>query len=405
MAGDVPNWARRIRALRQARGWSEAEAAAEMRRHTDEPLASAHHLVRHWQAWERGENKPSSHYAPIIAAALHTVTASLFPPDNRTRSALEISNATGMDTLELVTRLRTSSIDNATLEALRFTVDQLCSEYAHSRPDELLREGRRWLRRVVEVRHSSSSRWRDALELAGWLALLVGCLEHDMDDRGSAEASRRTALSLGAEAGSAGVLGWAHEMRAWFALTAGDYSGAVVAARSGQDVAGPRHSVAVQLIAQEAKAWARMGERAEMERALDRGRLLLESMPYPDNLENHFVVDPDKFDFYVMDCYRHVGDDRLASGIADEVIRVSTGPGGFERAPMRIAEARVTLGVAAARAGDLEGAIAFGRRALGGDRKSLPSLKMVSRDLAVVLGNRFGGEPAVRSYLDELRSI
>ncbi|WP_231642258.1 hypothetical protein [Nocardia sp. NRRL S-836] len=163
--------------------------------------------------------------------------------------------------------------------------------------------------------------------------------------------------------------------------------------------------MAVQLIAQEAKAWARMGEQDEMERPLDRGRSLLDSMPYPDNIENHFVVDPDKFDFYAMDCYRHIGNDRLASGLAEEIIRSGIDSRGFERAPMRIAEARVTLGVAAARGGDLDGAIAFGRCALGGERKSLPSLTMVSRDLAVVLGKRFGNEPAVRAYLDELRSL
>jgi transcriptional regulator with XRE-family HTH domain len=406
MPGDVPNWARRIRALREARGWSQAEAAAEMRRHTDETLPDADHLVRRWKAWERGEDKPNSHYSPIIAAALHTVTGSLFPPENRTESGLEIVNAAGMDTLEIVARLEASSVNSATLEALRITVDRLCSEYAHSRPDELVQEGRRWLRRIVEMQEQrlSFSQRRDTLELAGWLALLVGCLEYDMGDRGSAEATRRAALSLGTEVGSAGILGWAHEMRAWFTLTVGDYREVVAAAQSGQGVAGS-HSVAVQLIAQEAKAWARMGKQEEMERALDRGRSLLDSMPYPDNTENHFVVDPDKFGFYVMDCYRHVGDDRLASGLAEEVIKSSTDFGGFERAPMRIAEARVTLGVAAAREGDLDSAVEFGRRALAGERKSLPSLKMVSRDLAVVLDSRFGSEPAAKSYLDELRSI
>ena len=35
-------------------------------------------------------------------------------------------------------------------------------------------------------------------------------------------------------------------------------------------------------------------------------------MPYPDNLNHHFVVDPTKSDFYAMDCYRHLAEDRLA---------------------------------------------------------------------------------------------
>ena len=66
----------------------------------------------------------------------------------------------------------------------------------------------------------------------------------------------------------------------------------------------PRHPVAVQLAAQAAKAWARIGDRRQTEVALDRGRRLLDSLPYPDNIDNHFVVNPTKFDFYAMDCYR-----------------------------------------------------------------------------------------------------
>jgi len=60
---------------------------------------------------------------------------------------------------------------------------------------------------------------------------------------------------------------------------------------------------------------------------------LLEAMPYPDNLDHHFVVDPTKFDFYSMDCYRHLAEDRLAKTLASEVIQASTDFDGTERAP------------------------------------------------------------------------
>ena len=107
-------------------------------------------------------------------------------------------------------------------------------------------------------------------------------------------------------------------------------------------------------------------------------------MPYPDNLDHHFVVDPTKYDFYMMDCYRHLAEDRMAETLASEVIRASTDFDGTVRAPMRQAEARITLGVVAARRGDLEAAINQGERALSAPRKSLPSLLMVSRDLTRV---------------------
>ena len=49
---------------------------------------------------------------------------------------------------------------------------------------------------------------------------------------------------------------------------------------------------------------------------LDQGRRLLEAMPYPDNLDHHFVVDPTNFDFYMMDCYRHLAEDGLAETLS-----------------------------------------------------------------------------------------
>ena len=161
----------------------------------------------------------------------------------------------------------------------------------------------------------------------------------------------------------------------------------------------------MQLAAQEAKAWARIGDRRQTEVALDRGRRLLDSMPYPENLDHHFVVDPTKFDFYAMDCYRMLAEDKMAETLADEVIQASTDFDGTERAPMRLAEARITLGVVAARQGDLEQAVHQGERALNGQRKSLPSLLMVSRDLTRVLKDRYPAEQAAQSYIDQLTSL
>ena len=117
------------------------------------------------------------------------------------------------------------------------------------------------------------------------------------------------------------------------ALTSGDYHGVVAAARAGTEIAA-QHGVTVQLAAQEAKAWSRIGDRRQAEVALDRGRRLLDALPYPDNLDDHFVVDPTKFDFYAMDCYRMLAEDKLTETLADEVIRSSTDfDGSFPRTP------------------------------------------------------------------------
>lgn len=240
--------------------------------------------------------------------------------------------------------------------------------------------------------------------LPRWVALLVGCVEYDTGNRHAAETTRQAALSLGIEADHGEIVAWAHEMRAWINLTTGDYHGVVAAARNGTQVTA-HHSVAVQLFAQEAKAWARMGDRRQTEVALDKGRSLLGTLPYPENLDHHFVVDPMKVDYYAMDCYRTIGANAMAGHLAEEVIEASTDFDGRERAPVRTAEARVTLGVVRAREGGLEAAVSPGMRALEGDRKSLPSLLMVSRDLTRVLNDRYSGETQTRDYLDQLTSL
>jgi tetratricopeptide (TPR) repeat protein len=284
--------------------------------------------------------------------------------------------------------------------------DRLCSEYPFMHADQLLVEGRAWLRRITALQGQRVTlrQHREILVLAGWVALLVGCVEYDTGNRHAAETTRQAALSLGIEADHGEITAWAHEMRAWMSLTSGDYNGVITAARAGTEVT-PHHSVAVQLFAQEAKAWARIGDNRQTHVALDKGRRLLESLPYPENLDHHFVVDPTKFDFYAMDCYRALADNKMAGTLAEEVIQASTDFDGRERAPMRLAEARITLGVIRAREGDLAGAIDQGQQALHGDRKSLPSLLMVTRDLTKVLNEQYPDETETRDYLDQLAAL
>lgn len=289
---------------------------------------------------------------------------------------------TGMDTLELLRRVRRSAIDSSTIDALNITVEQLGCDYPHADAHELMKTGKEWLGKMTELLNNrlTLAQHREVLTQAGMLALLVGCLEYDVGDARSAEATRRMALELGKEAEDPGIVGWAHEMLAWFHLTAGNYRAVIPAAEAGA-LAAPSHSVAVQLYGQQAKAYARMGMAEEVHKALDQGSALLDRLPYPDRPDNHFVVDPDKWDFYAMDTYRIVGEDQLAQRNAEEVMRRSVNAEGVQVAPMRTAEAQLTLAVIAARRGDVDEASALGIQALQNGRRSRPTLLMVSSEL------------------------
>ena len=403
--GDRPVWARRIRAERQARSWSQSDAVRALRA-TDNHLTGQESLLRQWRRWESGEVEPGNHYKRLIAKTFGLATAILFPPD-RPEIDRQLVVGTGMDAAEVVARLRVSDLSVGVLDAMRITADRLCCEYSPRPAEEVHAEAVGWLRRLIALRDGNLTlaQHRELLSLAGQVALLVGCLEYDMGQRASAEVTRRAALSLGEESGDHDVIGWAHEMRAWYALTSGDHRAAIAAADEGLGKVDPAHSVVVQLAAHRAKAWARVGDRRQVELALDRGRSLLEALPYPGNPDNHFVVDPNKWIFYTMDCYRMVGDDRLAAFYADEVVRSSINFDGTVRGPMRLAEARITQAVVLARAGDLESALLHGRQALAGGRRSLPSLTMHAGELVGALRQRFSNDRRVTEFVTELRAL
>src|SRR5206468_1739543 len=145
-----------------------------------------------------------------------------------------------------------------------------------------------------------------------------------------------------------------------------DYVATVAAAQEGLDRTNG-HGVAAQLHAQAAKAWARLGNRDQAILEQEAGRELLARLPFPANPRNHFEVDPTKYDFYAMDCWRLTGADALAAEAAETVIRTSTAPDGRPISPMRLSEAQLTKAEVLARGGDFDGAVALAESALAID--------------------------------------
>jgi hypothetical protein len=199
VAEDRPAWARRMTNEREARGWSQAEAVKVMRLHAPGQLPDDASLLRQWKRWESGEVTPGEFYQPIIAAAFGTVTHAMFPVAPKRDADADVLAMSGMDTLELVSRLQRSDLDQASLDGLRIMADRLCSEYPYMPSDQLLTEGRAWLRRITTLRGQrlTLAQHREILTLAGWIALLIGCVEYDTGNRAAAETTRQAALSLG----------------------------------------------------------------------------------------------------------------------------------------------------------------------------------------------------------------
>jgi hypothetical protein len=174
-------------------------------------LPSRATLKRRWHEWEAGHHLPGDFYQPILARVFGIARYALFPRERHHGCDAELLETTGMDTVAILARMRTSDVDPATLTAVRLTVDRLCSEYPCRPAEQLIVDGRQWLRRVADLRghRLTLAQHREVLTLAGWLALLVGCAEYDLGDRTAAEGTRNAALTLGHEADSPELVGWA----------------------------------------------------------------------------------------------------------------------------------------------------------------------------------------------------
>jgi transcriptional regulator with XRE-family HTH domain len=385
-----PRFPERMRELRAWRGLTLRDLQAR-----------AYYGRSYLSELEHGTKKPTVEAAQRIDDAL---TAGGELAEMVTPTVAE--QARRWETADLLGRVRASDTSSGTIEALHSTVFGLCCDYRWRPASELRGDALGWLREVARLRRAAGlDEHRELLAIAGWFGLLVGCVEYDMGMRAQAEATRAAALSLGEDAGHGEIVAWGWEMAAWFALTQGRTADAIAAARTGQDVVRDSHTVAVQLIGQQAKALARTGDVPAVRAALDRGQRLLATFERPDRPDHHFVVDPDKWDFYAMDAYRIAGDDERAEHHARQVLALGTASDGTERAPMRMAEARLTLGVVAARSGDLEQAVAVGTAAFAATRRSLPTLLMVAGELDVELWRRYPREPAADEFRATLRAL
>lgn len=303
-------------------------------------------------------------------------------------------------------RLGASDVSAQALETITLETDRLARDYARADALDLYIRVSGWLDHVVDLLggRTTLEQRKELLVRSGWLFLLAGCIEYDLGWRARAEASRQAALSLSRESGDGHGAAWAHEMGAWFALTQGRLRDVIDECEAGR-LADRAHSVGAQLYAQEAKARARMGDRRGVLVALEQGRSHIDGLAPDVDTRNHFVVDPAKQDFYAMDSFRLLGDDANAAVHAHQVMRLSRRPDGTETSPMRVAEARLTLAVAACRSGELEEAAAQGIEALETPRQSRPSLLMVARELAREMTVRYPRESAARAYRERLAQI
>ena len=114
MAEDRPPWARRMTNDREARGWSQAEAVRAMRAHAPGELPNDPSLLRQWKRWEAGEVHAQRLLSADHRGDLRDGHPCDVPGPAPARCRRNVLAMAGMDTLELVSRLQRSDLDQAT---------------------------------------------------------------------------------------------------------------------------------------------------------------------------------------------------------------------------------------------------------------------------------------------------
>lgn len=381
-------WHERFVRLRTGKGWSLKEAAtafvAASEMHTANQLETVRRSIIRWERGEIADPTPETKRA--IASMFDLPVADFFP-ERPLRDHAVPERLAPDEFNELVAALRMARVGSAHLDQAEAQVERLCSTYAVQDAAVLTGEVDDWIRTCAELVNEGRVNLdghRRVLRLAGWLSLLRACLTWDQGDQLGSEHARVAAEGFATDLDDAVMHAWTWELRAWIALTQGDMPQVVAAADAGIRRS-PHAPVAAQLHAQKAKAYARMRDQHKTVVALEGVRLVLDEAPTPDNLRNHFSVDPTKASFYAMDAYRVLGLHRMADALADTVIATSVRPDGTPIAPMRLSEALLTKAVVLASSGSVPEAVRMAEQALSPDRRSEPQLLLVADEVTRAL--------------------
>jgi transcriptional regulator with XRE-family HTH domain len=269
------------------------------------------------------------------------------------------------DALDLAQRVEASDVSAHTLERLEAAADDLAVAYATVATLELRQRIRRYtsyVNRLVDARATPAQR-RRLLVAGGWLALLAGTVDIDLNRLTAAHAWLTTARQMAEHARHDEIRAWTVETRAWSLLGIHDYERALSLSREAQDLAPRGSSALIQATAQEGRALARLGDAPATRQVLARLDRLVSPLPLPDRPEHHYRYDPGKALAYTATILAWIGDP-AAVDYARTVARELEAPAEGPPRPRRAAIARLDLSLALLRTGQLDEAAATAESAI-----------------------------------------
>lgn len=187
-----------------------------------------------------------------------------------------------------------TNADPAVLPVVSAAVQDVISRYDTLGPAVLapdLVRLRRQIQRLLEGRQPPALR-TGLFRLAGQIAALLAYMAVNADRPLLADAYTAEAMTLAAETGDLDLIMWIHGTRSLRHYYAGNYTGALDAARAGLALA-PDSAQAIRLLANgEARALARIGDRAGVHHVLSRAEDLSERHAVPDAMTPCISLSP-----------------------------------------------------------------------------------------------------------------
>jgi tetratricopeptide (TPR) repeat protein len=169
---------------------------------------------------------------------------------------------TAAESRVLSRREEASDLGPATLEHAALAVEAFGLSYLQIQPQRLfsqVRACRRQLIELLEGRHTLAQR-RELYVLLGWLSGLLGHLSLDLGDELGAGTHCVTAYQLARDAGHQGLEAWVRGTQVMVSTYSGDPRRAVAFAEAGLELAPEKSVSRARLAAQQARAYARLGD-------------------------------------------------------------------------------------------------------------------------------------------------
>ncbi|MGH3853112.1 MAG: hypothetical protein ACRDR6_06360 [Pseudonocardiaceae bacterium] len=287
-----------------------------------------------------------------------------------------------LESVELLRHTEASDLGTGTLEQLEEQVERLGTEYFTVPPAEFRATVLSWRRYVARLLKGTLTlrERRHLYSVAGWLSGLIAETSLALGEH--AEPHCTTALSLAQQAGDTRLAGWVRGTQAQIALYSGDPREAVTYAQAGREVAPIGSAALVRSCTHEARASARIGDRAGTQAGLDAADHAWNTLSQP-LIQSIYSLGPSYLPYCAATSFVWLGDPANARMWASQAVE----PTGNKSEPsVGRATARIDLAIALAQDSELEEASATGIEALDicAHRLTLPARRRIEELLATL---------------------